>query len=71
MSALLGLLLLLVAPAIGLGAVHWLHTPNEVVALAAVVYCGIMLAVRWRRLPLFAPAFPAGRLGRRETERDV
>jgi hypothetical protein len=71
MRAFTGLLLPLVAPAIGLGAVHWLHTPVDAVALAAVVYCGLVLAVRWRRLAAFAQAFPAGRLIRKEPVRNV
>jgi hypothetical protein len=66
MNALAGLLQAILAPAIGLIAVKWLDVPVNVVAAAAVVYCGIMLVVRWRRLPQFAPAFPAGRLLRKE-----
>ncbi len=66
MNALAGLLQAILAPAIGLIAVKWLGVPVNVVAAAAVVYCGIMLVVRWRRLPQFAPAFPAGRLLRKE-----
>ena len=70
-SALPGLMLPLVAPAIGLSAVHWLHTPVEVVALAAVVCCGLVLAVRWKRLAAFSQAFPAGRLLRKEAVSNV
>lgn len=70
-NALAGLIQAILAPAIGLIAVHWLHVPINAVAAAAVVYCGIMLAVRWRRLPQFAPAFPAGRLLRKEAVRVV
>ena len=71
MGALPGLLLPLVAPAIGLSAVHWLGVPINAAAVAAVVYCGIMLVVRWRRLPRFAQAFPAGRMLRKEVARVV
>jgi hypothetical protein len=66
MYALAGLLRAILAPGIGLIAVHWLGVPINTVAAAAVVYCGTMLVVRWRRLPQFAPAFPAGRLLRKE-----
>lgn len=52
----------ILAPAIGLIAVKWLGVPVNAVAASAVVYCGFMLVVRWRRLPQFAQAFPAGRL---------
>jgi hypothetical protein len=55
----------ILAPAIGLIAVKWLDVPVNAVAAAAVVYCGIMLVVRWRRLPQFDQAFPAGRLPRK------
>jgi hypothetical protein len=71
MGALAGLIWTLRAPTIGLSAVHWLHVPVNAVAAAAVVYCGIMLAVRWKRLAQFAQAFPAGRLLRKETVRNV
>jgi hypothetical protein len=60
-----------VAPAIGLSAVHWLHVPINAVAVAAVVCCGILLVVRWRRMPRFAQAFPAGRMLRKEVTRVV
>ena len=66
MNALAGLLQALFAPTIGLIAVRWLGMPINAVAAAAVVYCGIMLVVRWHRLAQFAPAFPAGRLLRKE-----
>jgi hypothetical protein len=71
MNALAGLLQAILAPAIGLVAVHWLDVPINAVATAAVVYCGIMLVVRWRRLPQFAPAFPAGRLLRTDVVSNV
>ena len=71
MNALAGLLRAMVAPTIGLMAVHWLNVPINAVASAAVVYCGTMLVVRWRRLPQFAQAFPSGRLLRKEAARGV
>lgn len=71
MNALADLLQAILAPAIGLVAVHWLDVPIDAVAASAVVYCGTMLVMRWRRLPQFAPAFPAGRLLRKEATRIV
>jgi hypothetical protein len=71
MNALADLLQAILAPAIGLVAVRWLDVPINAVAASAVVYCSIMLVVRWRRLPQFAPAFPAGRLLRKEATRIV
>ena len=55
----------LVAPAIGLAAVLWLHVPHSAVATLAVVYCLIALTVRWSRMARFASPMPAGRLPRK------
>lgn len=70
-SALAWLVGAMVAPAIGLTAVLWLHLPVHAVATAAAVYCVIVLAVRWNRLGHFVQAFPAGRLNRKEVVGDV
>jgi hypothetical protein len=71
LSALAGLLWPLVAPAAGLTGLLMLQLPASGIACAAVVCALIVLTVRWNRAAHFAQALPAGRLGRRETERDV